>query len=254
MIQIYFKNPSNPTFSKASLKAQQEVEKYQNLKAILNLLSSFEKFSSLLSSNLRHDAFIAFFQGLDLLFDTLNLDALTFPKLNDKFFLLLRDICQDFSDELSVIPPSSFHKLLSSLKLGITRDTSKIIRASLFAIECLAKSHFSGQTLNKQLEAAPNIFNNLFKWTFDAILENTSSLDMIDQFASTIFTCICAHKPSFMAFANSMIQSAKTENQAKLTNFFKALLEGLQPVVNESTISDFYNNLSLFLVNYKSLV
>ncbi|KAI6698236.1 hypothetical protein NL676_018355 [Syzygium grande] len=131
----------------SSLLSDAKTEKYKDLRALLQLLSSLcskdlVDFSS--DSLEAHGTSISqvVFYGLHIVTPLISLELLTYPKLCHDYFSLLSHMLEVYPEMVGQLNNEAFSHILETLEFGLHHQDSEVVNMCLRALRALASYHY----------------------------------------------------------------------------------------------------------------
>lgn len=146
LLQIY----SEHNIGKVSLSTSRnllcetEMEKYKDLRALLQLLGCLcSKDLVDFSSDSQGEAGIpdvaqVVYLGLHIITPLISFDLLKYPKLCHEYFALLVHILEVYPEKVANLTPDAFAQIIGSLDFGLHYQDTEVVRMTLIAINAIA--------------------------------------------------------------------------------------------------------------------
>ncbi|OVA13652.1 Importin-beta [Macleaya cordata] len=131
----------------SSLLSEANTEKYRDLRALLQLLTSLcskdmVDFSSDSNEAERPDIGQVIYLGLHIVTPLISLDLLKYPKLCHDYFALLSHMLEVYPEKVAQLNATSFSHIIGTLDFGLRQQDVEVVSMCLGAVSALASFHY----------------------------------------------------------------------------------------------------------------
>ncbi|KAK9137879.1 hypothetical protein Sjap_008473 [Stephania japonica] len=277
LLQLYSKhNIGKISLSLSStLLTEAKTEKYKDLRALLQLLTS------LCSKNLvdfsadsldKESADIAqvVYLGLHIVTPLISLELLKYPKLCHDYFALISHILEVYPEKLVQLNAESFSHMLGTLDFGIHQQDIEVVNMCLEALNGLACYHYKERVCGKEGlgscasgfrdqngQVIEGVLSRFLRSLLQLLLFGDYSFELISSAADALLPLILCEKDHFEKFGQELIEKQPTpELKLRLANALQALTGSNQVSSSLDRINykRFRKNLQDFLIEVRGFL
>nr|CAD1836168.1 unnamed protein product [Ananas comosus var. bracteatus] len=138
-----------------SLRSEAQVEKYKDLRALLQLLTNICSkdlidFSSVGDDENTTDISEVIYVGLHIVTPLISLDLLKYPKLSRDYFALVSHMLEVYPEKVAQLNKDAFAHIIGTLDFGIQHQDIDVFEKCLSAVNALASYHFKQRSAGKE--------------------------------------------------------------------------------------------------------
>ncbi|EPS69621.1 hypothetical protein M569_05144, partial [Genlisea aurea] len=263
-------------FRSSRLQYQADEEKYKDLRALIQLLSSLcskdlidfaaepiEAYGSSICQVL--------YTGVCVLGPSITLDMLKFPKLCQSFFWLLSHLLEVYPDVISQLSVESASQIQGFIIFGLHNQDVEVVDLCLRAINAVASHHYKETSVGKvglgihasSYEVAGGNFHEGFLRKFlhslmQLILFEEYSSDLVSAAADALLPLILCETSVYQNAANELIARQMNPTlKSRLSNAFRSLTasdNNLSSSLARQNLQIFRRNLHKFLIEVRGLL
>ncbi|XVE62729.1 hypothetical protein DITRI_Ditri06bG0142700 [Diplodiscus trichospermus] len=249
----------------STLLSEAKAEKYKDLRALLQLLSSvcskdLVDFSSdsaeVPGTNI---AQVVFF-GLHIVTPLISLELLKYPKLCHDYFALLSHILEVYPETLAQLNSEAFAHILGTLDFALHHQDLEVVNMCLGALKALASYHYRetcagnaglGAHAAGQGNLPEGIFSRFLRSLLQLLLFEDYSPDLVSAAADALLPLILCEQGLYQRLGNELIQrQANSILKSRLANALRLLTTSnhLSSTLDRVNYQRFRKNLNSFLI------
>ncbi|XP_030472181.1 uncharacterized protein LOC115690086 isoform X2 [Syzygium oleosum] len=259
----------------SSLLSDAKTEKYKDLRALLQLLSSLcskdlVDFSS--DSLEAHGTSISqvVFYGLHIVTPLISLELLKYPKLCRDYFSLLSHMLEVYPEMVGQLNKEAFSHILETLEFGLHHQDSEVVNMCLRALRALASYHYketasgkmglgshASSLRNPKGELQEGIFSRFLRTTLQLLLFEDYSPDLVGAAADALFPLILCEQGLYQKLGNELIERQANQTfKSRLTNALQSLTSSnqLSCTLDRMNYQRFRKNLTNFLIEVRGFL
>ncbi|KAF8017869.1 hypothetical protein BT93_H2928 [Corymbia citriodora subsp. variegata] len=259
----------------SSLLNDAKTEKYKDLRALLQLLSSLcskdlVDFSS--DSLEAHGTSISqvVFYGLHIVTPLISLELLKYPKLCRDYFSLLSHMLEVYPEMVGQLNNEAFSHILETLEFGLHHQDSEVVNMCLRALRALASYHYketasgkmglgshASSLRNPKGELQEGIFSRFLRKTLQLLLFEDYSPDLVGAAADALFPLILCEQGLYQKLGNELIERQANQTfKSRLTNALQSLTSSnqLSCTLDRMNYQRFRKNLTNFLIEVRGFL
>lgn len=259
----------------SSLLNDAKTEKYKDLRALLQLLSSLcskdlVDFSS--DSLEAHGTSISqvVFYGLHIVTPLISLELLKYPKLCRDYFSLLSHMLEVYPEMVGQLNKEAFSHILETLEFGLHHQDSEVVNMCLRALRALASYHYketasgkmglgshASSLRNPKGELQEGIFSRFLRTTLQLLLFEDYSPDLVGAAADALFPLILCEQGLYQKLGNELIERQANQTfKSRLTNALQSLTSSnqLSCTLDRMNYQRFRKNLTNFLIEVRGFL
>ncbi|OMO96138.1 Armadillo-type [Corchorus olitorius] len=254
----------------STLLSEAKTEKYKDLRALLQLLSSLcskdlVDFSSdsveVTGTNISQ---VVFF-GLHIITPLISLELLKYPKLCHDYFSLLSHILEVYPETLAQLNSEAFAHILGTLDFGLHHQDGDIVNMCLGALKALASYHYrevcAGKTGLGSHAAGGNIAEGIFSRFLRSLLQlllfEDYSPDLVGAAADALLPLILCEQGLYQRLGNELIERQTNPTlKSRLANALHSLTSAnhLSSTLDRVNYQRFRKNLNSFLIEVRGFL
>lgn len=255
----------------STLLSEAKTEKYKDLRALLQLLSSLcskdlVDFSSdsieVAGTNISQ---VVYF-GLHIVTPLISLELLKYPKLCHDYFSLLSHILEVYPETLAQLNSEAFAHILGTLDFGLHHQDAEVVNMCLGALRALASYHYremcAGKTgLGSHAAAQGNlpegIFSRFLRSLLQLLLFEDYSPDLVGAAADALLPLILCEQGLYQRLGNELIErQANSTLKSRLANALHSLTSSnhLSSTLDRVNYQRFRKNLNSFLIEVRGFL
>ncbi|XWS58409.1 hypothetical protein CRYUN_Cryun08bG0031600 [Craigia yunnanensis] len=255
----------------STLLSEAKTDKYKDLRALLQLLSSLcskdlVDFSSdsieVAGTNI---AQVVFF-GLHIVTPLISLELLKYPKLSHDYFLLLSHILEVYPETLAELNSEAFAHILGTLDFGLHHQDLEVVNMCLGALKALASYHYREMCAGKtglgshaagQGNLPEGIFSRFLRSLLQLLLFEDYSPDLVSAAADALLPLIFSEQGLYQRLGNELIErQANSTLKSRLANALHSLTSSnhLSSTLDRVNYQRFRKNLNSFLIEVRGFL
>ncbi|KAJ7978174.1 Exportin-4 [Quillaja saponaria] len=259
----------------SSLLSEANTEKYKDLRALLQLLSSLCSkdlidFStdSLETQGINISQVVYF--GLHIITPLISLDLLKYPKLCHDYFSLLSHILEVYPETFAQLSGEAFAHVLGTLDFGLHHQDTEVVDKCLRALQALASYHYKetgagkvGLGLHATLIEESNgklqkgILSRFLHSLLQLLLFEDYSSDLISTAADALLPLILCEQGLYQKLGSELIERQTDATlRSRLANALQTLTSAnqLSSSLDRINYQRFRKNLNNFLIEVRGFL
>eukprot|EP00268_Persea_americana_P014257 TRINITY_DN1631_c0_g1_i1.p1 TRINITY_DN1631_c0_g1~~TRINITY_DN1631_c0_g1_i1.p1 ORF type:complete len:890 (-),score=174.70 TRINITY_DN1631_c0_g1_i1:594-2915(-) len=258
-----------------SLISEAKIEKYKDLRALLQLLTNLcskdlVDFSSGSDETEKLDISQVVYLGLHIVTPLISLELLKYPKLCRDYFSLLSHMLEVYPEKIAQLNAEAFANIVGTLDFGICHQDSEIVSMCLDALKALASYHYKEKSDCKEGLGAhasgyedPNgkleegILSRFLRSLLQLLLFQDYSTDLVETAADALFPLILCEQSLYQRLGHELIErQANPALQLRLANALQSLTSANQisPSLNRVNYQKFRKNVHNFLIDVRGFL
>ncbi|GER48788.1 exportin-4 [Striga asiatica] len=258
-----------------TLRAEADTEKYKDLRALLQLLSSLcskdlvdfasepiEAFGTNISQ--------VVYMGLHIVSPLITLDLLKYPKLCHDYFSLLSHMLEVYPEIIAQLNVEAFSHILATLEFGLHHQDVEVIDLCLRAVKALASYHYKDRGAGKvglgshatsykgpDGKFHEGILSRFLRSLLQLLLFEDYSTDLVGSAADALLPLILCEQSVYQSLVNELIKAqANTIFRSRLENALQSLLtsNNLSSSLDRINYQRFRKNLHSFLIEVRGFL
>ncbi|KAK9140443.1 hypothetical protein Scep_010124 [Stephania cephalantha] len=277
LLQLYSKhNIGKISLSLSStLLTEAKTEKYKDLRALLQLLTSLcskdlVDFSSDSLDKESADIAQVIYLGLHIVTPLISLELLKYPKLCHDYFTLVSHILEVYPEKLVQLNTESFSHMLGTLDFGIHQQDVEVVNMCLGSLNGLASYHYKERVCGKEGlgscasgfrdhngQVIEGVLSRFLRSLLQLLLFRDYSFELISSAADALLPLILCEKDLYEKFGQELIEKQPTpELKLRLANALQALTGSNQVSSSLDRINykRFRKNLQDFLIEVRGFL
>ncbi|XP_051116281.1 uncharacterized protein LOC127241331 isoform X2 [Andrographis paniculata] len=259
----------------SSLHTEADADKYKDLRALLQLLSSLcakdlVDFSSEPVESYSNNISQVVYTGLHIVAPLITLDLLKYPKLCYRYFSLLSHMLEVYPEIVSQLNIGAFSHILSTLDFGLHHQDIEVVDLCLQAIKALASFHYkevsagkvglgSNTTSCKDTDGRihEGILSQFLRKLLQLLLFDEYSVDLVSSAADALLPLILCEQSVYQSLANELIERQTNQMfRSRLTNALQSLItaNNLSSNLDRPNYQRFRKNLHSFLIEVRGFL
>ncbi|XP_038877264.1 exportin-4 [Benincasa hispida] len=261
----------------SSLLNEAKNEKYKDLRALLQLLSSLcskdlVDFSSDNSDVPATDISQVVYFGLHIISPLISLDLLKYPKLCRDYFSLLSHLLEVYPETVAKLNHEAFAQVLRTLDFGLHHQDTEVVDMCLKALKSLASYHLKEIAAGKiglgsqvitrkdvsEGEAVQEgVLSGFLKSLLQLLLFEDYSPDLVGNAADALFPLILCDQGLYQKLATELIERQDNPTfKSRIVNALHALTSSnqLSSVLDRINSQRFRKNLHNFLIEVRGFL
>ncbi|XVF06407.1 hypothetical protein REPUB_Repub06bG0046100 [Reevesia pubescens] len=255
----------------STLLSEAKTEKYKDLRALLQLLSSLcskdlVDFSSdsveVAGINISQ---VVFF-GLHIVTPLISLELLKYPKLCHDYFSLLSHILEVYPETLAQLNGEAFAHILGTLDFGLHHQDLEVVNMCLGALKALASYHYREMCAGKtglvshaagEGNLPEGIFSRFLRSLLQLLLFEDYSPDLVGAAADALLPLILCEQGLYQRLGNELIERlASSTLKSRLANSLHSLTSSnhLSSTLDRVNYQRFRKNLNSFLIEVRGFL
>lgn len=259
----------------SSLLSEANAEKYRDLRALLQLLSSLcskdlVDFSS--DSIEDHGTNISqvVYVGLHIVSPLITLDLLKYPKLCHDYFSLLSHMLEVYPEMVAQLNSEAFAHVVGTLDFGLRHQDSEVVDMCLRALKALASYHYketgaskaglgSNATCYKDPEGnlQEGILSRFLRSLLQFLLFEDYSTDLVSSAADALLPLILCELGLYQRLGNELMERQTNPTfKSRLANALQSLTSSnnLSSTLDRQNHQRFRKNLHNFLIEVRGFL
>ncbi|KAK7258637.1 hypothetical protein RIF29_24218 [Crotalaria pallida] len=259
----------------SSLLSEAKTDKYKDLRALLQLLSSLCSkdmidFSSDSIETQGTNISQVVYLGLHIVTPLISMELLKYPKLCHDYFSLLSHMLEVYPETFAQLNSEAFAHILGTLDFGLHHQDADVVSKCLRALQALASYHYKETRIGNiglgahavgLNDSSGNIQEGLLSRFLRSLLQfllfEDYSSDLTSVAADALFPLILCEQGLYQRLGNELIETqANPTLKSRLTNALHTLTSGNQLSSSLDRINNqrFRKNLSNFLVEVRGFL
>ncbi|KAG6700565.1 hypothetical protein I3842_08G118500 [Carya illinoinensis] len=259
----------------SSLLSEVKTEKYKDLRALLQLLSSLCSkdlidFSSDSIETQGTDISQVVYFGLHIVTPLISLDLLKYPKLCHDFFSLLSHLLEVYPDTVAQLNSEAFAHILGTLDFGLHHLDTEVVDMCLRALKALASYHYnetgSGRTglglhasgiMDPGGNFQEGILSRFLHSLLQLLLFEDYSPDLVSSAADALLPLILCEQGLYQRLGKELIERQTNPTlKSRLANALESLTSTnqLSSTLDRINYQRFRKNLSKFLIEVRGFL
>ncbi|XP_022719062.1 exportin-4-like isoform X4 [Durio zibethinus] len=255
----------------STLLSEAKTEKYKDLRALLQLLSSLcskdlVDFSSdsieVEGTNISQ---VVYF-GLHIVTPLISLELLKYPKLCHDYFSLLSHILEVYPETFAQLNSDAFAHIVGTLDFGLHHQDLEVVNMCLGALKALASYHYrkmcAGKTgLGSHAAGHGNfpegIFSRFLRSLLQLLLFEDYSPDLVSAAADALLPLILCEQGVYQRLGNELIErQANPMLKSRLANALHSLTSSnhLSSTLDRVNYQRFRKNLNSLLIEVRGFL
>ncbi|KAJ0079404.1 hypothetical protein Patl1_23167 [Pistacia atlantica] len=277
LFQIVFHSPFFQVLMtlSSSLLNEAKTEKYKDLRALLQLLSSLcskdlvDFSSDSIEAQGTNISQVVFF-GLHIVTPLISLDLLKYPKLCHDYFALLSHMLEVYPETVAQLNTEGLAHVLGTLDFGLHHQDSEVVDMCLRALKALASFHYKEMSASKvglgALAAGlkdsngnpqEGILSQFLRSLLQLLLFEDYSPDLVSTAADALFPLILCEQGLYQRLGNELIERQVNPTlRSRLTNALQSLTNSnqLSSTLDRVNYQRFRKNLNNFLIEVRGFL
>ncbi|XP_031282100.1 exportin-4 [Pistacia vera] len=259
----------------SSLLNEAKTEKYKDLRALLQLLSSLcskdlvDFSSDSIEAQGTNISKVVFF-GLHIVTPLISLDLLKYPKLCHDYFALLSHMLEVYPETVAQLNTEALAHVLGTLDFGLHHQDSEVVDMCLRALKALASFHYKEMSASKvglgALAAGlkdsngnpqEGILSQFLRSLLQLLLFEDYSPDLVSTAADALFPLILCEQGLYQRLGNELIERQVNPTlRSRLTNALQSLTNSnqLSSTLDRVNYQRFRKNLNNFLIEVRGFL
>lgn len=259
----------------SSLLSEAKTDKYRDLRALLQLLSSLcskdmiDFSSDSIEAQGTNISQVVYF-GLHMITPLISMDLLKYPKLCHDYFSLLSHILEVYPETFAQLNNEAFAHILGTLDFGLHHQDVDVVSKCLRALQALASYHYK-ETGNGNIglgahtmglkDSSGNVQEGLLSRFLRSLLQlllfEDYSSDLISVAADALLPLILCEQGLYQRLGNELIErQANPTLRSRLANALHTLTSAnqLSSSLDRINYQRFRKNLNSFLVDVRGFL
>ncbi|CAL1382927.1 unnamed protein product [Linum trigynum] len=259
----------------SNLISEANTEKYKDLRALLQLLSSFcskDLVDFSLDSDESQSTNIAqvVYLGMHIVNPLISLELLKYPKLCHDYFALLSHMLEVYPETVGRLDSEAFLHVLGTLDFGLHHQDTEIVNMCLRSLKALAAYHYKETTsgnLGLGSHATPvkdprgdmqdGVLSRFLRLLLQLLLFEDYSPDLVSPAADALFPLILCEQELYQKLANELIERQVNPSfKSRLSSAFHMVTNANQLSCNLDRMNyqRFRKNVNAFLVEVRGFL
>ncbi|KAM5561712.1 hypothetical protein ABKV19_022354 [Rosa sericea] len=259
----------------SSLSTEAKTEKYKDLRALLQLLSSLcskdlVDFSSDSTETESTNISQVVYFGLHIVAPLISLELLKYPKFCFDYFSLLSHLLEVYPETVAQLSNEAFSHVLGTLDFGLHHQDAEVVDMCLRALRALASYHHLETSAGKVglgSHAAglkdpggnfqEGILSRFLRSVLQLLLFGDYSPDLVSGAADALLPLILCEQSLYQKLGNELIERQANETlKSRLSNALRSLTSAnqLSSTIDRKNCQIFRKNLSNFLVDVRGFL
>ncbi|XP_050143396.1 uncharacterized protein LOC126619158 [Malus sylvestris] len=259
----------------SSLLTEAKTEKYKDLRALLQLLSSLcskdlVDFSSDSTETQGTNISQVVYFGLHIVTPLLSLDLLKYPKFCYDYFSLLSHLLEVYPETVAQLNSEAFSHVLGTLEFGLRHQDMEIVDMCLRALRALASYHYKETSAGKVglgshaaglKDSGGNfqegILSRFLRSVLQLLLFEDYSPDLVSGAADALLPLILCEQSLYQRLGSELIErQANASLKSRLTNALQRLTSAnqLSSTLDRKNHQVFRKNLNSFLIEVRGFL
>ncbi|KAK4273593.1 hypothetical protein QN277_021966 [Acacia crassicarpa] len=259
----------------SSLLSEAKTEKYKDLRALLQLLTSLcskdmiDFSSDSIETQGTNISQVVYF-GLHIVTPLVSIDLLKYPKLCHSYFSLLSHLLEVYPETFAQLNSEAFAHVLRTLDFGLHHQDGDVVSKCLRALQGLASYHYKetvagGIGLGAHATGLKDSNGNLQEGLLSLFLRSLLQLllfedyssDLISAAADALLPLILCEQSLYQRLANELIERQSNPRlKSRLANALHTLTSAnqLSSSVDRMNYQRFRKNLNNFLIEVRGFL
>ncbi|KAE8009944.1 hypothetical protein FH972_006349 [Carpinus fangiana] len=259
----------------SSLLSEAKTEKYKDLRALLQLLSSLcskdlvDFSSDSIETHGTNISQVVCF-GLHIVTPLISLDLLKYPKLCHDYFSLLSHLLEVYPETVAQLNGEAFTHVLGTLDFGLHYQDTEVVDMCLRALKALASYHYTQTVCGKTglgLHIAglkdpggnlqEGILSRFLRSLLQLLLFEDYSPDLVSSAADALLPLILCEQGLYQRLGNELIErQANPTLRSRLENALQSLTSAnqLSSTLDRINYQRFRKNLNNFLIEVRGFL
>ncbi|XP_027349597.1 exportin-4 isoform X2 [Abrus precatorius] len=259
----------------SSLLSEAKTDKYRDLRALLQLLSSLcskdmiDFSSDSIEAQGTNISQVVYF-GLHIVAPLISMDLLKYPKLCHDYFSLLSHMLEVYPETFAQLNSEAFAHVLGTLDFGLHHQDADVVSKCLRALQALASYHYK-ETGNGNIGLGANavghkgsngnfqegLLSRFLRSLLQLLLFEDYSSDLISVAADALLPLILCEQGLYQRLGNELIErQANPTLRTRLANALHTLTSAnqLSTSLDRINYQRFRKNLNSFLVEVRGFL
>ncbi|KAF7805232.1 exportin-4 isoform X1 [Senna tora] len=257
----------------SSLLSEAKTEKYKDLRALLQLLSSLcskdmiDFSSDSIETQGTNISQVVYF-GLHIVTPLISVDLLKYPKLCHDYFSLLSHLLEVYPETFAQLNSESFAHVLGTLDFGLHHQDGDVVSKCLRALQGLASYHYKetgagriglGAHATGLKDSSGNLQEGLLSLFLRSLLQlllfEEYSSDLISIAADALLPLILCEQGLYQRLGNELIERQSNPTlKSRLANALHTLTSALSSSLDRINYQRFRKNLNNFLIEVRGFL
>lgn len=258
-----------------NLLSEAETEKYRDLRALLQLLSSLcskdlvDFSSESIETQGTNISQVVYF-GLHIVTPLITLDLLKYPKLCHDYFSLLSHMLEVYPEMVAQLNGNALGHVLGTLDFGLHHQDTEVVDMCLRSLKALASYHYKeivGGKLGLGSQATSyndadgrlqdGILSRFLRLLLQFLLFEDYSTDLTSTAADALLPLILCEQGLYQRLGNELLEKqANPTFKLRLANALESLTSSnnLSSILDRANYQRFRKNLNNFLVEVRGFL
>ncbi|KAK2419303.1 exportin-4 protein [Trifolium repens] len=259
----------------SNLLSEAQTDKYKDLRALLQLLSSLcskdmiDFSSDSIEAQGTNISQVVYF-GLHIVTPLISMDLLKYPKLCHDYFSLVSHLLEVYPETFAQLNSEAFSHILGTLDFGLHHQDVDVVSKCLRALQALACYHYK-ETSNGNIglgahamglkdssgEVQEGLLSRFLRSLLQLLFFEDYSSDLISVAADALLPLILCEKDLYQRLGNELIERQADPNlRSRLANALQSLTSTNQLSFSLDRINyqRFRKNLNSFLVDVRGFL
>ncbi|XP_025983755.1 exportin-4 isoform X2 [Glycine max] len=259
----------------SSLLSEAKTDKYRDLRALLQLLSSLcskdmiDFSSDSIEAQGTNISQVVYF-GLHMVTPLISMDLLKYPKLCHDYFSLLSHMLEVYPETFAQLNSEAFAHILGTLDFGLHHQDADVVSKCLRALQALASYHYKetgsgniglGAHTVGHKDSSGNVqeglLNRFLRSLLQLLLFEDYSSDLISVAADALLPLILCEQGLYQRLGNELIERQPNATlKSRLANALHTLTSAnqLSSSLDRINYQRFRKNLNSFLVQVRGFL
>ncbi|KAL8533351.1 hypothetical protein ACS0TY_009659 [Phlomoides rotata] len=258
-----------------SLRSEADVEKYKDLRALIQLLSNLCSkdiidFASEPIENYGTSISQVVYTGFHIVTPLITLELLKYPKLCYSYFSLLSHMLEVYPEIIAQLNIEAFTHIIGILEFGLRHQDVEIVDLCLRAVKALASYHYKDKSAGKiglgshaTSYSDPNgnfhegILGRFLRSLLQLLLFEEYSADLVGPAADALLPLLLCEQSVYQKLVNELIERQPNPNfKSRLTNAVQSLTTSnhLSSTLDRINYQRFRKNLHSFLLQVRGFL
>ncbi|KAL3655859.1 hypothetical protein CASFOL_000255 [Castilleja foliolosa] len=258
-----------------TLRTEADTEKYKDLRALLQLLSSLcskdlVDFSSEPIEAYGTNISQVLYTGLHIVTPLITLELLKYPKLCHSYFSLLSHMLEVYPEIIAQLNVEAFSHILATLEFGLHHQDIEVVDMCLRSVKALACHHYKDRAAGKvglgSLATSYNepdgksregILGRFLRSLLQLLLFEDYSTDLVSSAADALLPLILCEQSVYQSLANELIErQVNPMFRSRLGNALQSLLtsNNISSTLDRINYQRFRKNLHSFLIEVRGFL
>ncbi|XP_073222113.1 uncharacterized protein [Cicer arietinum] len=259
----------------SSLLSEAQTDKYKDLRALLQLLSSLcskdmiDFSSDSIETQGTNISQVVYF-GLHIVTPLISMDLLKYPKLCHDYFSLLSHLLEVYPETFAQLNSEAFTHILGTLDFGLHHQDVDVVSKCLRSLQALASYHYK-ETGNGNIglgahamglkdssgEVQEGLLSRFLRSLLQLLFFEDYSSDLISVAADALLPLILCEQSLYQRLGNELIERQTNPNlKSRLANALHSLTSAnqLSSSLDRINYQRFRKNLNSFLVEVRGFL